>query len=80
MVFNPGSAPNALFIGMLTDTMRKAAWVKNIYTYKIFGDVVSTFGFVGNTTTFSIKLKDPIALHQLTSFLPEGMKIIPLKK
>lgn len=79
-VFNPGSAPNALFIQMLTDTVRKAVWAKTVYTYKILGDPISTFSFVGHSKVFRVNLKEPIALHRMESFLGSGVKIIPLGK
>lgn len=79
-VFNPGSAPNTLFIQMLTDTMKKAGWTKNVFTYKILGDVVSTFSFVGHSKVFRVNLKEPISLHRMESFLGSGVKILPLEE
>jgi hypothetical protein len=79
-VFNPGSAPNTLFIQMLTDTMKKAGWTKNVYTYKILGDVISAFSFVGHSKVFRVNLNEPISLHRMPSFLGSGVQIIPLGK
>lgn len=73
-VFNPGSSPNMLFIQMLTDTVQKASWTKNVYTYKMLGDPVSTFSHVGNTKIFRIKAVDPLALHAIENFADENVR------
>ena len=71
-VFNPGSAPNALFIQMITETVKKTPWTTRIFTYKILGDMISTCSFVGTTKVFRIPAADPIALHSLAAFTPQG--------
>lgn len=73
VVFNPGSAPNALFVQMLTDTVKKAAWVTHVFTYKILGDMVSTFSFVGNTKLFRAPTADPVLAHKLEVFNQPGI-------
>lgn len=70
-VFNPGSAPNSFFLQMFTDTVKKAAWTNAVYTYKILGDLVSTFSFVGKTRVFRLNQMDPGALHRLERFTKE---------
>lgn len=71
-VFNPGSSPNTLFIQMLTDTLQKAPWTAHVYTYKMLGDPVSTFSYVGNTKVFRIKSVDPVLLHSIENFEVKG--------
>jgi hypothetical protein len=67
-VFNPGSSPNMLFVHMLTDTMQGTLWTKNVYTYKMLGDPISAFSYVGNTKVFRIKAIDPLFLHSIENF------------
>lgn len=69
VVFNPGVSLNTFFVQMLEDTLKHVAWTKRTYTYKIFGDVISTLAFVGHTKTFALKAKDPLALHAMKNFL-----------
>lgn len=68
VVFNPGSGINALFIQMLADTVKKEPWTRAVHTYKILGDVISSFSFVGETTLFRVAAADPLALHSIKSF------------
>lgn len=68
IVFNPGAAPSKGFISMMQDTLFKKSWTKNITTYKIFGDIISTFSFVGNVKTFFLKTVDIMKLHSINSF------------
>lgn len=79
-VFNPGSAPNTLFIQMLTDTVQKAPWTRYVYTYKILGDILSTFSFVGITKVFRISAVNPIILHGLENFAQPGVEYVSLIK
>ena len=67
--FNPWSAPNKIFILMLTDTLQKKEWTQKIHTYKIIGDPISTFSYVGDTTSFFVGLKsNPIDYHRMANF------------
>ncbi|MDR0607927.1 MAG: lipase family protein [Candidatus Peribacteria bacterium] len=68
ITFNPGSAPNKAFLSMMQDTFFKKARTKNITTYKIFGDIVSTFSFIGNVQTFFLQTVDLKKLHTIESF------------
>ncbi len=77
-VFNPGSAPNPLFIQMLTDTLQGAAWTRGVYSYKILGDLLSTFSVVGTTKVFRIASLDPEVLHRLDNFAPPGVVYAPV--
>lgn len=72
-VFNPGSSLNSLFVQMLTDTVQKVAWTQHVYTYKIIGDPVSAFSFVGHTKVFRVPSADPHALHELKNFMQPGV-------
>jgi hypothetical protein len=68
--FNPWSAPNKIFILMLTDTLQKKDWTQKIQTYKIIGDPISTFSYVGNTTSFFIWFKlNLIDYHRMANFV-----------
>lgn len=67
--FNPGSAPNKIFILMLKDTLLKKEWTQKIHTYKIMGDPVSLFSYVGETTSFFIPKWNPLELHAMRNFL-----------
>lgn len=69
--FNAGSAPNKIFISMLKDTLLKRKRTWNIYTYKILGDVISFFSYVGKTTSFTIKKLNPLKFHSMSNFLGE---------
>ncbi|MDR2189898.1 MAG: hypothetical protein LBP53_01590 [Candidatus Peribacteria bacterium] len=53
---------------MMQDTLLKKDWTKKITTYKIFGDMISTLGFVGNVKTFFLQTLDPMKLHSINSF------------
>ena len=77
-VFNPGSAPNTLFTQMLTDTLQHKARTKNVFTYKIIGDIVSTFGFIGTTKIFRLSILDPLALHSCDNFRIPTVTYAPL--
>lgn len=67
--FNPWSAPNKIFILMLTDTLQKKDWTQKIHTYKIIGDPISAFSYVGETTSFFVGLKlNPIDYHRMNNF------------
>jgi len=76
-VFNPGSSPNTFFIQMLTDTVQKEPWTRNVYTYKILGDIVSSFSYVGNTKVFRINSVDPYYLHSINRFLQPNIPYVP---
>ncbi|PZM86690.1 MAG: hypothetical protein DLD55_05030 [candidate division SR1 bacterium] len=67
--FNPGSAPNKIFILMLRDTLLKKAWTQKIHTYKIIGDPISLFSYVGETTSFFVPKWNPLELHAMKNFL-----------
>ena len=67
--FNPWSAPNKIFILMLRDTLQKKDWTQKIRTYKIIWDPISTFSYVGNTTSFFVWLKlNLIDYHRMSNF------------
>ncbi|MDR3169342.1 MAG: hypothetical protein LBU27_06375 [Candidatus Peribacteria bacterium] len=68
ITFNPGSAPNKAFLSMMQDTFLKKSRTQTITTYKIFGDIVSTFSFIGNVQTFFLQTVDPVRLHTIASF------------
>ena len=68
VVFNSGSAPTKSFLAMMQDTVFKKPRTKKTTTYKIFGDIVSTFSFIGNVETFFLKTVDPMKLHTIDSF------------
>ena len=70
IIFNPGVSVNGFFIQMLEDTIKKTARTEKTKTYKILWDVVSTAAFIGHTTVFSLKTKDPMKLHAMANFLP----------
>lgn len=71
VVFNPGSAPNSLFIQMLQETVRKVPRTTVTTTYKILWDIVSTCGFIGNTRVFYLpSALQPMALHAMDNFVP----------
>lgn len=67
--FNPGSAPNKIFILMLKDTLLKKERTQKIHTYKIMGDPISLFSYVGETTSFFIPKWNPLELHAMRNFL-----------
>lgn len=67
-VFNPWSVPNKLFLDMAEDTLSHDKWVKNIYTYRVLWDPISTFSYVGNTKIFRVSDPDPLRLHSLQIF------------
>ena len=70
--FNPWSAPNKIFILMLTDTLQKKDWTQKVHTYKIIWDPISTFSYVWDTTSFFIGLKlNPIDYHRMSNFYLE---------
>lgn len=67
--FNPGSAPNKIFILMLRDTLLKKERTQKVHTYKILGDPVSLCSYVGKTTSFFIPKRNPLKLHAMKNFL-----------
>ncbi len=69
-VFNPGSSVNSLFIQMLTDTVSKAPWTTHVMTYKILGDIISSFSFIGATKVFRVTSMNPLNIHALVNFQP----------
>lgn len=69
--FNAGAAPNKVFIMMLKDTLFKKKWTWNIYSYKILWDPISTFSYVGKTTSFRIPQLNPLKLHTIRNFLED---------
>jgi len=69
VVFNPWVSLNTFFAQMLQDTIRRISWTEKTYTYKIFGDVISTVGFVWHTKVFVIPATDPLKLHAMENFL-----------
>ncbi len=71
IIFNPGVSVNGFFIQMLEDTIKKTTRTGRTRTYKILWDIVSTAAFIGHTTVFSLKTKDPIKLHAMVNFLPQ---------
>jgi alpha-beta hydrolase superfamily lysophospholipase len=68
IVFNPWAGPTKSFLSMMQDTFLKKEWTQKITTYKIFWDMISTLGFVGNVKTFFLKTLDPMKLHSINSF------------
>lgn len=76
VVFNPWASPTKSFIWMMKDTLFKKNWTKCITTYKVWGDIISTLGFVWNVKSFTIKSANPLTLHTIDSFpeLFEKMK------
>ena len=73
--FNPWSAPNKIFILMLTDTLQKKEWTQKIQTNKIIWDPISTCSFVWNTTNFFVGLKlNPIDYHRMSNFYTDEQK------
>lgn len=68
IVFNPWASPTKSFLGMMQDTLLKKSWTKIITTYKIWGDVISTLGFVWNVKSFVVKSANPLTLHTINSF------------
>lgn len=66
--FNPWSAPNKIFILMLKDTLLKTERTKKIHTYKIVGDVVSLFSYVGETVSFFVPSVNLKTLHAMDNF------------
>lgn len=67
--FNPGSAPNKIFILMLRDTLLKKERTQKIQTYKILGDPVSLCSYVGKTVSFFVPQRNPLKLHTMDNFL-----------
>ncbi len=67
--FNPGSAPNKIFILMLTDTLLKKERTQKIHTYKILGDPISLCSYVGKTISFFVAKRNPLKLHAMNNFL-----------
>ena len=68
IVFNPWAWPTKSFLMMMKDTLFKKRWTKTITTYKIWWDVISTLGFVGNVKSFTIKSANPLKLHSIDTF------------
>ena len=66
--FNPGSAPNKIFILMLKDTLLKAPRTTKIHTYKILWDPVSLFSYVGETVSFFVPSMSVMKLHSMDNF------------
>lgn len=66
--FNPGSAPNKIFLLMLKDTLLKKPRTKNIHTYKIMGDPVSLCSYVGQTVSFFVPSLSVMKLHSIDNF------------
>lgn len=66
--FNPGSAPNKIFLLMLNDTLQKKVWTQNIHTYKVMGDPVSLFSYVGTTKSFFVPSVNVKKLHSMNNF------------
>ena len=64
---------------MIEDTLKKTAWTKNTYTYKILGDIVSLVAFVGHIKSFTVKAHDPLALHLMINFLPTTPVTAPIE-
>lgn len=67
--FNPGSAPNKIFILMLKDTLLKKDRTQKIHTYKIIGDPISLCSYVGKTVSFFVPHWNPLKLHAMENFL-----------
>ena len=66
--FNPGSAPNKIFILMLKDTLVKKERTTKIHTYKILWDIVSLCSYVGQTVSFFVPSFNPGKLHTMDNF------------
>lgn len=66
--FNPGSAPNKIFILMLKDTLLKKERTTKIHTYKILWDPVSLCSYVGKTVSFFVPSLSMIKLHTMDNF------------
>lgn len=71
VVFNPGAGFNALFVQMVVETTFRAPWTRTVYTYKVLGDVISSFAVVGRVKLFRMPTADPLALHAISSFAPQ---------
>lgn len=54
---------------MLKDTLLKKERTQKIHTYKIMGDSISLFSYVGETTSFFIPKWNPLELHAMRNFL-----------
>lgn len=67
--FNPWSAPNKIFILMLTDTLLKKERTQKIHTYKILGDPISLCSYVGKTVSFFVAKRNPLKLHAMKNFV-----------
>ena len=61
---------------MLKDTLFRKKKKKNITTYKIRWDTISTLSFVWNVKSFVVKSVNPLTLHSIDTFpeLFEKMK------
>ncbi len=68
IAFNPGSAPTKSILSMIQDTVFGKDWTEKITTYRILGDTISTFSFVGNIKMFVLKSVHPLKLHSIDSF------------
>ena len=68
-VFNPWSAPNKVFILMLTDTLKKSEWTQKVHTYKILGDPISLCSYVWTTTCFFVPKWNPLKFHGMKNFV-----------
>lgn len=66
--FNPGSAPNKIFILMLKDTLLKSERTSKIHTYKILWDPVSLCSYVGETVSFFVPSLSVMRLHSMDNF------------
>jgi len=69
VVFNPGSAPNGVFVQLLSDTLRREPWTQVTTTYKILWDIVSTCSYVWDTHLLTKALSDPLQLHSMSHFI-----------
>lgn len=66
--FNPGSAPNKIFILMLKDTLLKKSRTQKIHTYKILWDPISLCSYVGKTVSFFVPSMSLMNLHSMDNF------------
>lgn len=66
--FNPGSAPNKIFILMLKDTLLKKPRTQKIHTYKILWDPISLCSYVGKTVSFFVPSMSLMKLHSMDNF------------